>query len=238
MLFPYSDENPSKTPPYVVQGIIAANIAIFIYQLYLNANGVLHEFFQTYAVVPVREIYHFNQILSGQVWFLPVFILPILTAMFLHGGFLHIVGNMLFLWIFGDNIEDLMGHLKFLLFYLLCGFGATVTQIFMDSTSTVPNLGASGAIAGVLGAYIINFPKARVKAIFLVGIFPLYIRIPAVFYLGWWFVQQAFYSFLSLDSEVDMGTGGVAYWAHAGGFVLGVLLVKFFMSKKNPHALF
>ena len=154
------------------------------------------------------------------------------------GGVLHIVGNMLFLWIFGDNIEDLMGHFKFLMFYLICGLGATATQIAMDSTSTVPNLGASGAIAGVLGAYLINYPRAKVKAIFLVGIFPFYLRIPALFYLGWWFVQQAFYSYLSLGSDVNMGTGGVAYWAHAGGFVFGVLLVKFFMSKQNPHALF
>ena len=238
MLFPYSDENPSRTPPYVVQGIVAANIAIFIYQLYLSANGQLDDFFQTYAVVPAREVYSFTQVLSGQLWVLPILMLPMLTAMFLHGGILHIVGNMLFLWIFGDNIEDLMGHFKFLMFYLICGLGATVTQIAMDSTSTVPNLGASGAIAGVLGAYLINYPRARVKAIFLVGIFPFYLRIPALFYLGWWFVQQAFYSYLSLGSDVNMGTGGVAYWAHAGGFVFGVLLVKFFMSKQNPHALF
>ncbi|MEM9568741.1 MAG: rhomboid family intramembrane serine protease [Cyanobacteria bacterium P01_E01_bin.34] len=145
---------------------------------------------------------------------------------------------MLFLWIFGDNIEDIMGHIRFLMFYLLCGIGATVAQIVSDPTSVIPNIGASGAIAGVLGAYLINFPKARVKAIFLLGFIPIRLRIPAVFYLGWWFVQQAFYSVLSLDNQVNMGTGGVAYWAHAGGFVFGVLLVKFFTIKQNPKALF
>ncbi|MGK7909361.1 MAG: rhomboid family intramembrane serine protease [Synechococcus sp.] len=238
MLFPYSDENPSRTQPIVVQAIVAANIAIFLYQLYLDANGSLTSFWRTFAVIPAREAAHFQQVIAGQLELLPILILPIVTAMFLHGGFLHVIGNMLFLWIFGDNIEDVMGHFKFLVFYLLCGAGATVVQVVADPTSVVPNLGASGAIAAVLGAYLINFPKAKVRAVFLIVIFPIYIRIPAVFYLGWWFIQQAFYSVLSLDNDVNMGTGGIAYWAHAGGFVFGVLLVKFFMSKKNPRALF
>lgn len=238
MLFPYSDENPSNTQPFVVQSIVAINVAIFIYQLYLTANGLLPQFFETNAVIPAREFFHFNQILSGQIWLLPTLLYPMLFAMFMHGGFLHILGNMLFLWIFGDNIEDVMGHTKFLIFYLLCGLGATAAQIISDPDSMIPNIGASGAIAGVLGAYLINFPKARVKALFLLGFIPIYVRIPAVFYLGWWFIQQAFYSVLSLDDQVNMGTGGVAYWAHAGGFVFGVLLVKLFMTKKNPNALF
>ena len=238
MLFPYSDENPSNAQPFIVQSIVAINVAVFIYQLYLTALGLLPQFFQTYAVIPAREFFHFNLVLSGQVWMLPTVLFPMFSAMFMHGGFLHIIGNMLFLWIFGDNIEDVMGHVKFLIFYLLCGLGATAAQIVSDPASTIPNIGASGAIAGVLGAYLINFPKARVKAIFLLGFIPLYVRIPAIFYLGWWFVQQAFYSVLSLGADVNMGTGGVAYWAHAGGFVIGVLLVKLFMSKQNPKALF
>ena len=238
MLFPYSDENPSNAQPFVVQSIVAINVAVFIYQLYLTAYGLLPQFFQTYAVIPAREFFHFNQVISGQVWMLPTLLFPMFSAMFMHGGFLHIIGNMLFLWIFGDNIEDVMGHVKFLFFYLLCGLGATAAQIFSDPASIIPYLGASGAIAGVLGAYLINFPKARVKAIFLLGFIPIYVRIPALFYLGWWFVQQAFYGFLSLSPDVNMGTGGVAYWAHAGGFVIGVLLVKFFMTKHNPKALF
>ncbi|MGK7913264.1 MAG: rhomboid family intramembrane serine protease [Synechococcus sp.] len=213
-------------------------MAVFLFQLYLATLDLLPQFFQTYAVIPAREFASFNQLISGQVWALPALLFPMLAAMFMHGGFFHIIGNMLFLWIFGDNIEDVMGHVKFLIFYLLCGLGATVAQILSDPTSVVPNIGASGAIAGVLGAYLINFPKARVKAIFLLGFIPIRLRIPALFYLGWWFVQQAFYSVLSLDDQVNMGTGGIAYWAHAGGFVFGVLLVKFFMSKKNPNALF
>ena len=238
LLFPYSDENPSNARPFVVQTIVAINVAVFLFQLYLSAFGLLPQFFQTYAVIPAREFFNFNQLISGQVWVLPTLLFPMFAAMFMHGGFFHIIGNMLFLWIFGDNIEDIMGHVRFLIFYLLCGFGATAAQIVSDPTSVIPNIGASGAIAGVLGAYLINFPRAKVKAIFLLGFIPIYIRIPAVFYLGWWFVQQAFYSFLSLGEDVNMGTGGVAYWAHAGGFVFGVLLVKLFMTKKNPNALF
>ncbi|MEL7085353.1 MAG: rhomboid family intramembrane serine protease [Cyanobacteria bacterium J06597_1] len=238
MLFPYSDENPSNSQPFVLQTIVAINVAVFLFQLYLSAFGLLPQFFQTYAVIPAREFSNFNQVISGQIGLIPTLLFPIFAAMFMHGGFFHIIGNMLFLWIFGDNIEDVMGHVKFLMFYLLCGIGATAAQIVSDPASIIPNIGASGAIAGVLGAYLINFPKARVKAIFLLGFIPIKLRIPALFYLGWWFVQQAFYSVLSLDDQVNMGTGGVAYWAHAGGFVFGVLLVKFFMTKQNPKALF
>ena len=155
--------------------------------------------------------------------------------MFLHGGIFHILGNMFFLWVFGDNVEDIMGHWRFLAFYLLCGLGASAIQIASDPTSTVPNIGASGAIAGVLGAYLINFPRSRVDAILPLGFLWIPIQLPAMFYLGFWFVQQAFFSLLSFRV---MESSGIAFWAHSGGFLVGVALVKVFAVRKGRHALF
>jgi membrane associated rhomboid family serine protease len=152
--------------------------------------------------------------------------LTLITSQFLHGGFAHVAGNMLFLWIFGNNVEDQLGHIKFLLFYLACGVLAGLTQWFFSQNSGIPSLGASGAIAGVMGAYIIRFPNVSVKTVIPIGIFPLVTRIPAYFYLGIWFFQQALYSFATLAPRTNVGmeSGGVAYWAHAGGFVFGALL--------------
>ncbi|MEO0541325.1 MAG: rhomboid family intramembrane serine protease, partial [Cyanobacteria bacterium P01_A01_bin.105] len=145
-------------------------------------------------------------------------------SQFLHGGFLHLAGNMLYLWIFGNNIEDQLGHSKFIVFYLVCGVLAGLCQWFFDPLSAVPTLGASGAIAGVMGAYIIRFPKAQILTFLPLFFIFTTVRVPAIFFLGWWFVQQAFYSVASLGASADMGTGGVAYLAHAGGFVFGVML--------------
>lgn len=220
---PLSDNNPTRTTPFVVYGLIVLNVLIFLYQLnILNqySEAGLEQFFNTWAIVPSELTASF----TGQVsvplgeW------ITLVSSQFLHGGFLHIAGNMLYLWIFGNNIEDQLGHGKFIFFYIICGVLAGLAQWVIAPMSDIPTLGASGAIAGIMGAYIIRFPKAQILTFVpLIFIFTT-IRIPAIFFLGWWFVQQAFYSIASLGASADMGTGGVAYLAHAGGFVVGAIL--------------
>jgi membrane associated rhomboid family serine protease len=153
-------------------------------------------------------------------------ILTLITSQFLHGSFLHIAGNMLYLWIFGNNIEERLGHFKYLIFYLTCGALAALAQWYFSPFSSIPSLGASGAIAGVMGAYIIRFPHAQILTLIPLGFFITTVRIPAIFFLGFWFVQQAISGVASLDtaSNIGMESGGIAYWAHAGGFVFGFIL--------------
>jgi membrane associated rhomboid family serine protease len=224
-MFPIDDDNPTRVIPYVTYGLIALNILIFIYELTFSEPG-LTKFFDQWAVVPAQ----FTRAITGTpVPMLPVAppeVLTLVTSQFLHGGFTHVAGNMLFLWIFGNNVEDQLGSIKFLLFYLTCGVLAGLTQWFFSQGSEIPSLGASGAIAGIMGAYIIRFPNVSVKTVIPIGIFPLVTKIPAYFYLGIWFFQQALYSFATLAprTTVGMESGGVAYWAHAGGFVFGALL--------------
>ncbi len=224
-MFPIDDDNPTRITPYVTYGLVIANILVFIYELTLSERG-LTNFFYEWAVVPIQltgELaHHPHPILPGE----PPEIWTLITSQFLHGGFLHVAGNMLFLWIFGNNVEDKLGHLKFILFYLVCGILASLTQWFFSQGSEIPSLGASGAIAGVMGAYIIRFPQVNIKTVFPIGIFPLVFNIPAYFYLGIWFLQQALYSFATLAPRTNVGmeSGGVAYWAHAGGFVFGAIL--------------
>jgi membrane associated rhomboid family serine protease len=224
-MFPIDDDNPTRIIPFVTYGLIAVNVVVFIYELTLSERG-LTNFFQQWAIVPAQ----FTTSISGNSQALlsaqPPEILTFITSQFLHGGILHIVGNMLFLSIFGNNIEDQLGHVKFLVFYLTCGVLAGLTQWFFSQGSSIPSLGASGAIAGVMGAYIIRFPNVSVKTILPVGIFPLVFKVPAYFYLGIWFFQQALSGFATLAPRTSVGMegGGIAYWAHAGGFVFGAIL--------------
>ncbi|MEM6445327.1 MAG: rhomboid family intramembrane serine protease [Cyanobacteria bacterium J06642_2] len=236
-MIPLRDNIPSSTQPIVGQWLLGINVVLFLGELLLMATGQLNLFLQQYAIIPAREAYHFLLLLQGNIAILPTLLFPILLAMFLHGGILHIAGNMLFLWVFGDNVEDLMGHGRFLGFYLLCGILASAAQVALDPTSTIPNLGASGAIAGVLGAYLINYPRARVEAILPLGFLWIPLQIPAMFYLGWWFIQQTFYGVASLGVPANM-SGGVAFFAHVGGFVAGVALFKAFAIRRSPQALF
>lgn len=221
-MFPISDENPTYTKPYVTYGLILINILCFVYELSLP-SGQLDNFFRMAAVIPAELTASFQ----GQVipQGLPEWT-TLISSQFLHGGWLHLLGNMLYLWIFGNNVEDKLGHVKFLIFYLLCGILAGLAQWFFAQGSTVPSLGASGAIAGVMGAYIVRFPRARILT--LISIFP--IRVPALLFLGIWFVQQAFYSYASLNAPTSIGmeSGGIAYWAHAGGFAFGAILGPLF----------
>lgn len=230
-MVPLKDNNPITTVPYINYGLIIINVLIFIYQVTLTPQQ-LQAFFRVAALVPCQ--------LSATCPIgnplIPEW-LTLITSQFLHGGFLHLGGNMLFLAIFGNNIEDRLGHIKYLIFYLTCGVLAGLSQWFFSQNSTIPSLGASGAIAGVLGAYIFRFPRAQILTLVPLGFFITTIRLPAYLFLGFWFVQQAFNSIASLQvrSNIGMESGGIAYWAHAGGFVFGAILAPFFgLYDKRP----
>lgn len=202
-MFPIGDDNSARrTQPVVTYALIAFNVLFFLVEL---AGG--DDFIQAWSFVPARFLAN----PAGD--FVTIF-----SSMFMHAGWLHIAGNMLYLWIFGDNVEDRFGHLRFLTFYLVCGIAATFTQLAFSMGSDIPNLGASGAIAGVLGAYLLLFPNRRVTVIAGYGI----VQMPALFVIGLWFVLQLFSGIGSLGAAAD--TGGVAFMAHIGGFVTGVIL--------------
>jgi membrane associated rhomboid family serine protease len=218
MFIPLRDENPSGKFAFVNIGLILANVAVFIYQLSLPAHA-FKAFVLADAMVPARV----SGWMDGHGSFEAAF-LPLVTSMFLHSGFAHILGNMLFLWIFGDNVEAEFGHLQYLFFYFVCGIGAGLTHIAFNLHSHLPALGASGAISGVMGAYIVLEPRNRILTL----IFIFVVRVPAMIVLGLWFAMQ----FLSGISELGASVnGGVAVWAHIGGFLLGLLIALVF--KKN-----
>lgn len=221
-MVPIKDNNPTKITPYVTYGLVAVNVLLFIYESSLPPQ-YLNGFFHLFAVVPRELSYSFTGVAINQP--VPEWI-TLITSQFLHGGFLHLAGNMLFLWIFGNNVEDKLGHIKYIFFYLTCGVLASLAQWFFSQGSAIPSLGASGAIAGVMGAYIIRFPKAEVLTLIPLGFFFPTFRVPAYFFLGFWFIQQALYGVASLGTPTNIGmeSGGIAYWAHAGGFVFGAIL--------------
>jgi membrane associated rhomboid family serine protease len=211
MFIPLKDVNPSRSYPVVNITLILVNVVVFLYQFTLPPYA-FKMFILANSTVPARIPAFLNGHTSFEVAFL-----PLLTSMFLHSGLAHIAGNMLFLWIFGDNIEDYFGHLLYLFFYLVCGIGAGLLHVFFNLNSSLPALGASGAISGVMGAYMLLFPRERILTLVFIFLVP----IPAVFILGYWFLLQ----FLSGIHALGAGaTGGVAWWAHVGGFLLGMLL--------------
>jgi len=225
-MIPLRDENPRQTMPVVTVLLILANAGVFIYQLSLGSRGE-NELAMIFGLVPARV----QMLLNGQPMTAAAALVPLLTSMFLHGGVLHLLGNMWFLWVFGDNIEDYFGHLKYLFFYLLCGLGAGLVHTVANLSSIVPTVGASGAISGVLGAYIVLFPRARVLTLVPLIFFFFTVKLPAVVILGYWFAIQ----FLSGVSSLGTASmGGTAWWAHTGGFVLGVLIVL--ASRLRPTA--
>lgn len=221
-MIPLKDENPIQITPYVTYCLIALNLLAFIYELTLNPQQ-LDLFFHLFAIVPRELTASFNGIPVGQG--IPE-LLTLFTSQFLHAGFAHVGFNMLFLYIFGNNIEEQLGRTKYLTFYLACGVLAGLSQWFFSALSDVPSLGASGAIAGVMGAYILKFPQAKIVTVIPLGFFFPLFRIPAVYFLGFWFLEQAFNGFASFEVQASVGmeSGGVAYWAHAGGFVFGAIL--------------
>lgn len=215
-MFPIGDDDTGRrTLPVVTYGLIALNVLIFFVEL-----NVGDDFIESWAFVPAR----FSATPEREA-------VTIFTAMFMHGGWMHLFGNMLYLWIFGDNVEDRFGHLKFLVFYLLTGIAATFAQYYLIPASNTPNVGASGAIAGVLGAYILMFPQARVNV--LLG--RQVVAMPALIVLGFWIVLQLFSGVGSIAAtDQTRDTGGVAYMAHVGGFASGLLLTLLFRGRRDP----
>lgn len=228
MFLPLRDKNPRSTTPVVTVLLIVANTLVFLYQITLPAK-VEQRFLAEFALTPAI----FFHTLGAPGIPLQSALMPLITCMFLHGGWLHLLGNMWFLWVFGDNVEDRLGHLAYIWFYLLCGLGAGVLHLLLNANSKLPTLGASGAISGVLGAYLILFPRARVLTLVFLVFFIFTVELPAVLVLGWWFVIQ----FLSgLESLGMRSAGGVAWWAHIGGFVLGVMLIKIWPQRGRRYA--
>ena len=208
-MIPLRDIIPSRTTPVVTIALIALNIVVFLYELSLGR--AIDAFTLYYGLVPVAFSW-----------------INVFTSMFLHGSFMHVAGNMLYLWIFGDNVEDRMGHGRFLVFYLLCGVAAALAQTITTPDSTVPMVGASGAIAGVMGAYFVLYPRSRIVTLIPLFFFFQVIEVPAIAFLGIWFLMQFISGIGAISSTIGRSTGGIAFWAHVAGFVAGVTGVVLF----------
>ena len=215
-MIPLKDDNPTSNKPVITFFLIGICILIFLIQI-SSQSYKTGQLFYSYGLIP--SVLMGNNQLPMDLYVVPAYV-TIFTSMFMHGGFMHLIGNMLYMWIFADNIEDSLGPKKFIIFYLLSGIGAAMTQVLMDTHSQIPMVGASGAIGGVLGAYLINHPNARVLVLIPFGFFSQLIKIRALYVLGFWFILQ----FISSG-------GGVAYAAHIGGFVSGMILILFFNKK-------
>lgn len=216
-MIPLKDENPSQTIPVVNTLLIVANIAIFIFQHFL-ASADVQILFLRLGFIP----YEFTRFVDKAPQALVPLPLTIFTAMFMHGGWVHLLSNMLFLWIFGDNVEDKLGHLRYLCFYVLCGVAGAICHILTNPHSQVPSIGASGAIAGVMGAYMWLFPRARIVTLLILVIFVQVVKVPAIVMIGYWILIQVLSGFAGWGSRVG---GGIAWFAHVGGFAAGLLLV-------------
>ena len=200
-MIPLRDVIPSRTTPYVTVTLIFLNAIVFLYELSLGSS--LNQFIFAFGLVPAEFSW-----------------LTVFSSMFLHGGLLHVGGNMLYLWIFGDNVEDRVGHGRFVAFYLLCGIAAALAQTYTNGGSTVPMVGASGAVAGVMGAYFVLYPRSRIVTLVPIVIFIQIIEIPAIFFLGIWFLMQ-FVSGVGSLATAGQSIGGIAFWAHVAGFAAG-----------------
>jgi membrane associated rhomboid family serine protease len=233
-MFPYKDENPTERPAVITVAIIIANVLAFILVQGAGAQGALARSVCEFGLVP-GELLQAAKPGSGVELAPGVLCLvdaapkywTVITSMFMHGGWFHLIGNMLFMWVFGNNIEDAMGHAKFLLFYLLCGTAAAAAQTFISPHSVVPMVGASGAISGVLGAYLLLYPKVKVHTLIVLPIYITTVAIPAWVMLGYWAVLQLLSGLAGLN---EIEKGGVAFFAHIGGFVAGLVLVRLFAS--------
>jgi membrane associated rhomboid family serine protease len=227
-MIPLKDTIPSRTFPFINYLIIFINLFCFLYEVSLGRY--LQDFIFSWGLVPVRFFSPLTLELSSIIERL----LPFFSSMFLHGGWIHFLGNMLYLYIFGDNVEDRLGHFRYLLFYLLCGIAASVAQLSSNPQASVPMVGASGAIAGVMGAYFLLYPYSRVVTLLFLFFFIEIVEIPAFFFLAFWFLLQFFSGALSLSSQSSI-SGGVAWWAHIGGFLSGVVLLFLFKKKRTKR---
>ncbi len=225
-MLPLRDENPTEITPLVTVAFIAFNVAAWLLLQGAGQERVLEASVVHFGTYPCELTGDGRACpVEGPRWS------SLLTSMFMHGGWGHLLGNMLFLWVFGNNIEDSMGHLRFIVFYIVCGVVAGLAHVYSEPGSNIPAVGASGAISGVMGAYIVLYPKARIRT----WIPPLFIvDLPAVFMLGYWFFVQL--AMASVAREAESGTGGVAVWAHVGGFVAGVVLIKLFEKRQLVEA--
>jgi len=234
-MIPYRDDNPTLTTPVATIAIIALNVAVWILVQGMGAAPALQRSVCELGLIPgdflgrLPDGYSVNMggglacvISPTRAWFTP------LTSMFLHGGWLHLIGNMWFLWLFGNNVEDSMGRFRYVAFYLLCGLAAAFTQAFLNPSSAVPMVGASGAISGVMGAYVLLYPRVRVHVLLVLIIFFARIQLPAWVMLGYWFLLQLLGGAAALGSQ----EGGVAFWAHVGGFAAGAILIVLFRDRE------
>jgi len=229
-MLPLRDDQPRYSTPYVTYFLIGLNLLIFLFEAALEPESLKNLVYQ-FGVVPAR----LTAVLAGLPKYpLVAVVLPFFTSMFLHGSWMHVIGNMWFLHIFGDNVEDYLGHFKYLVFYLLSGVLAMAAQVAIDPVSRVPTLGASGAIAGVLGAYFILYPRARVMTWFFV----FFIYVPAWIMLGYWFALQFLSGAATSLVYEGRSVGGVAFWAHVGGFIAGAIMIKLFPGRprRSPYA--
>jgi len=217
-MIPIRDDNPTRTFAFLTVAFIVANVLAFLHEITLPGTRGLELFIREYGLTPV------DLTRGTDSAYLTVF-----TSMFLHGGWLHLIGNMLYLWIFGNNIEDAVGHVRFIFFYLLCGAAAAAAQIAINPNSDVPMIGASGAVSGVLGGYLLLYPRARVTILIPIWIFLKFVEVPAVLMLVFWFGMQLLSGLASRHLDVS---GGVAFWAHVGGFVAGMLLIPLFKKQR------
>ncbi len=218
-MFPYKDDNPTRTVPFVTMAIIALNILVFMFQLTAQSDSKTVLF--AFGAIPHNLISH-DSIQPIPAW------MTLFTSMFMHGGFFHIFGNMLYLWIFGNNIEDVLGHGKFVIFYLFCGIIAALSHTITNPSSTIPMVGASGAVSGVLGAYLILYPHARIHTIIFLGFFVQTVRIPALIVIGFWAIIQVVNGLVA--SGVNQG--GVAWFAHVGGFLSGLFIILLWRKRR------
>jgi membrane associated rhomboid family serine protease len=227
-MIPLRDDQPTFSTPFVNYFLIVLNLLVFVWELSVSYRALAGFMFE-FGVVPR----HVLAVLTGHSHDpAATAIVPLFTSMFLHGSFLHVAGNMLFLWIFGDNIEDYLGHFTYLVFYLLSGVAAGATHILLNQTSRVPSVGASGAIAGVMGAYFILYPRARV----LVWFPPIFFfHVPAWLMLGYWFLVNFLSGTATAVAETSQTSGGIAFWAHVGGFVAGVVMINVFPERRHRY---
>lgn len=223
-MIPLKDDNPTRIIPAITWGMILVNVLVFLYQVSLGPQQG-QRFIYQYGAIPA-VVFGYKSLPSYLAAIPPR--VSLFTNMFLHGGWLHLIGNMWYLWIFGDNIEEAMGRLRYLAFYLICGVIASVSHVLSNPDSVLPSIGASGAISGVLGAYLLLYPRARVLVLIPLGFFMRLMYIPAAFVLGFWFVLQL----LSGSMSGGQDGGGVAFWAHIGGFIAGMLLVGMFKRRQ------
>ncbi len=220
-MIPLGDDIPSRHFPVVTFVLIVVNTIVFLFEVLFEPQA--NQMAQMFGATPVRIVTD---------WINPLTLLTLITAMYLHGGWAHLLGNMFYLWIFGDNVEDRMGHRRFFIFYTLCGVLAGLAQVLAMPTSNVPAIGASGAIAGVLGAYLLLFPRARVRTLVPLFFFYTTVYLPAVLVLGGWFLVQFLNGLASLNINVQIG--GIAWWAHVGGFISGMILMPVFRQRQVP----